>query len=132
MVDSPGDSEPDEIANAVFRALSNTERRYVLYYLRARRAVDVDELATVVAGWLGARESDQGIVDPEDRKRVRIRLYHDHLPRLADEGFVRYDRERAEVELEPVPETLDTVLDLSLQHERDATVGYDPGPNAGR
>lgn len=126
MVDDPADAEPGAVADAVFRAVSDTERRYVLYYLRARNSVSVEELATALAGWLGARGPDPAVVTPADHQRVRVRLHHEHLPRLDDEGFVRYDREAGEVELAALPETLDTVLDLSLAHERQASDLPDP------
>lgn len=118
MVETPGDPEAIAVADAVFRALSETERRYVLYYLRTRNSVTVEELATVLAGWLGARGDESGVVTPADRAQVRTKLHHVHLPRLADEGFVRYDGVSGEVELAEVPEALDAVLDLSLAHER--------------
>lgn len=118
MADFPRDEKAVAVADAVFRALSETERRYVLYYLRTRNSVTVEELATVLASWLGAGDADSEVVTPDDRTRVRTQLHHVHLPRLEDEGFVRYDRVSGEVELAEVPETLDAVLDLSLAHER--------------
>jgi hypothetical protein len=114
----PADADPPDVADAVFRVLSDEYRRCALYYLLARESATVDELATVLTGWVQARNDEIEITTPEDRDRVRIQLHHVHLPRIDDEGFARYDYESGEIVLDAVPELLETLLERSLAHER--------------
>jgi hypothetical protein len=111
-VDSPG------VADAVFRVLSDEHRRCALYYLLERESTTVEELATVVTGWMQARDDEIEIATLDDRDRVRIKLHHVHLPRIADERFVRYDYDSGAVALDDAPELLETLLERSLAHER--------------
>ncbi|PSQ45350.1 transcriptional regulator [Halobacteriales archaeon SW_6_65_15] len=112
------ESDPSELADAVFRILSDEYRRCVLYYLLDRDAATVEELATVATGWVQARESAVEIATPDDRERVRAALHHVHLPRIADAGFVRYDHNSGEVALERVPVVLESILEQSLAEDR--------------
>ena len=113
-----GESDPSELADAVFRALSDEHRRCVLHYLAERESATVDELATVVTGWMRAREDAFAIATPDDREQVRATLHHVHLPLVADEGFVRYDRDAGEVALERLPPLLESILEQSLAADR--------------
>lgn len=113
----------DDSSKAVgelFRFLSRPERRCLLYYLRDHECATFEELATVLSGWLQAREAGVEVVTPSDRENVRRSLYHVHLPKLADAGFVRYDRESGEVELAEVPDLFDTIVETALAQERRA------------
>ena len=76
-------------------AFAHRRRRLVLAVLDARpESVEFEALVDVVA----VREGDEtGVVDVGDRERVRISLYHWHLPKLADAGLVEYDRESGRV-----------------------------------
>lgn len=116
--DLPDDSS--EMVGELFRVLSRPERRCLLYYLRDRKSATLEELATVVSGWLQARKEEVEVVTPSDRKRIHRSLYHVHLPKLDDAGFVRHDRESGEVALAEVPELFETILDTALAQERDA------------
>jgi len=120
-----GDSTPDTdaaadsaLVDAVFGVVADDDRRYALYYLSDRGATDVEQLATVVAGWTSANADPTAVVTPDERERVRVALHHVHLPRLEREGIVGYDRETGTVELADVPELLDTVLARSLDQRR--------------
>lgn len=82
----------------VFEALSNERRRYALHYLQwASGPVGLEELSRRVASW----ENDAPVDDltAAEEKRVRTALAQFHLPRLEDDGFVRYDRDRRTVAL---------------------------------
>lgn len=105
--------------DATFEVLSAAERRHALYYLREHEAATLDELATVVAGWLRAREDEAGVATPEDRERVRAELHHVHLPRLAAAGIVCYDLDSGEVTLRALPAFLDATIERSLATDRE-------------
>lgn len=110
--------ESPEMVGAVFDALSDSNRRYLLYYLRDRETAALGELATVVAGWEQASESDPEVVTAADRNRVLASLHHADIPRLEDAGFVRYDLDAKTVAFEPRSQIMDHILDELLVYER--------------
>ena len=84
----------------VFALLADTDRQYVLMEL-----LETDGRATVgtLADQLAARRrnhADENHADELERDRAKLRLVHNHLPRLADHGVIEYDRERGIVALE--------------------------------
>lgn len=100
-----------------FRLLADEHRRYVLYYLRRHDRTTVEELATVLSGWLGARNHPTAGTTPAERRRLLAELHHAHLPQLADGGVVRYDSGTGTVELETLEPVFETLLDRSLERE---------------
>lgn len=89
-----GERGPDrrpEIPDEVYRALSDRDRRYALYYLLEHddETIAVSELADVVAGW--TRASEYGTVSRRERDLVHASLVHRHLPAMAEAGLVRVD-----------------------------------------
>ncbi|WP_170977290.1 DUF7344 domain-containing protein [Halorussus salinisoli] len=125
MVEDQPDASSETIGS-IFDALSRTERRYLLYYLHDRGTATVEELATVLAGWLQVHENEVEIVTPDDRQRVQVSLHHVDLPKLEDEGFVRYDSDSGEVTLDSMPETFDSILSAALSFERRTAERGDP------
>ena len=133
---SPGAEEPpddaDALVDATFAALSDARRRHALYYLRERRSATLDELATVLAGWLNAHKDEARVATPDDRERVRIEHHHAQLPTLSAAGFVRYDPGSGEVALADLPEFVEIAIDRSLavdggrEGERDRRSRRDP------
>jgi hypothetical protein len=111
-------TEPPEMVGAVFDAISDSNRRYILYYLRDRKTATLGELATVVASWKRAREPESEVVTNDDRKQVLASLHHADLPYLDDVGFVEYDFEAKTVAFEPQSEIVNSMLDDSLVYER--------------
>lgn len=80
---------PELTPDAVFDALQNPRRRFVLAYLRQQdRPVTLTELAQKTAAW----EADAPVSEVEDERvnRVKLSLHHTHLPKLADLGLVEY------------------------------------------
>ena len=75
--------------DAVFRAMSDVQRRFALYFLLDRRSASIAELADVVTGWTTA--TDRGMATRADRERVLLSLRHRHLPTLEQAGLVSVD-----------------------------------------
>lgn len=119
------DADASANVDAIFGALSDVHRRYALYYLQDRGSATIDELATVLASWLGTREDETAVVTPADRERLRTELDDDHLPELADTAFIRYDPETGDVSVESLPEIVETILDISLEQQRERSNQFD-------
>ncbi|QLG28136.1 hypothetical protein HUG10_11505 [Halorarum halophilum] len=58
-------------------------------------------------------------VEPSDEEvgRIRVDLYHRQLPKLADHGLISFDTRTNEICLEPVPEAVERILDLTRDLE---------------
>lgn len=89
--------------------LSDRRRRDVLYCLSEAEVTSVESLATTIA----AREAS---VPPErlssdDRERVRVDLYHVHLPKLSDRGLIEYDARSGTVRRSSPADALETLLE---------------------
>lgn len=83
-------------------------RRYVVSYLLDRETAGLDELADVVTGWTTAR--DDGVASSTERDRLRIQLYHVHLPSLAAVDVLEFDSEERTVRLDESTERLRALL----------------------
>jgi hypothetical protein len=71
------------------------ERYVALLTAREDRWISLSELATDIVSWA---DDANGVGNPSDRtERVRIRLYHEHIPRLADAGVFDWYREDGEI-----------------------------------
>lgn len=83
----------------LFQILSNSRRRYIIYYLAQHgAALGLTELATKIA----AVETDtpEAEITSDERQRVYISLYQTHLPKLEEAGVVSYDGENRTVSLD--------------------------------
>ena len=105
-----GSLSPD----AVHQLLSSRRRRDVLEYLKN---VEAETTIGDLAARIAAREHDLpvGEVTSEQRKRVYISLYQSHLPKLAAEGVIDYDRDRGWVELAEEADVLIAYLEGNSQ-----------------
>lgn len=87
MINStPQTSAPDPDTNQIFAILSDPRRRVVLQILERESSIELPELATRVA----RREGGEGEITDIAVQKVRMDLYHCHLPKIADAGFVEY------------------------------------------
>lgn len=84
----------------VLDAFQDPYRRLILVHLREGRVSDVDDLLLRGADGAGAELS----------------LEHEHLPKLADAGYVEWDRETGAVERGPAFEEVEPLLDLLERH----------------
>jgi hypothetical protein len=77
---------PDEVTriNTVLETLCHPIRREVIYhYEQGDRTGSVTELAVALAGRMPL----------EAAETLRVQLVHTHLPKLADNGWIQYDRD---------------------------------------
>lgn len=122
----------------LFDALSTARCRYVLYLLLENEYSNVTDLALQIAAW----EEDRSVEEVSDgeHERVSLSLMHNHLPRLADYGFVEYDRRSGDIvraagfeavddAVEQVRE-IDSEVDLTVSSVESALYGELPGDGA--
>lgn len=93
MVDRPDRGLPDSVPatlelDHVFEALAHPRRRYLLYTLLEDAEWSLRELARKLATW----EERVPAETLTDRKveRVYVSLYHNHVPKLVEEGIVEF------------------------------------------
>lgn len=97
---------------SLFELLANRRRRYVIGCLQEfDEPVALADLANEVT----AREQDVPLSDvlADAVRRTYTSLYHMHVPKLADAGFVEYDREIETVALSASPEQLERLERLT-------------------
>lgn len=91
----------------VFSLLADLERQYVLLELfEGPETTTVEKLSHQVA----ARADAESYIDAES---IKIRLVHNHLPRLSNHGVIEYDRSTGYIELTDVGEELKSILDAA-------------------
>lgn len=105
----------DEVGDdRLFEALAHDRRQRVLDVLDdAETTLSLSDLARGVARRENARQPG---VDGETVRRVRLSLYHWHVPKLADVGLVDYDADRKTVRLETATDRPDDRADLLPLH----------------
>lgn len=90
------ETESELSQDVVFDILSSPRRRYVLYHLRSTgEPVQLTDLAEKVAAWENDVDPDE--ITDQERKRVYVSLYQTHIPRLADAGFINYDKKSGQI-----------------------------------
>lgn len=94
-----------------FDALGDTRRRLVLLYLNRHDYADLEPLAEYIAEYEGGDTSDERV------ERVRIDLHHRQLPKLEEHGLLARDVRTNVVRLEPLPEAVERILDLTQDLE---------------
>lgn len=107
--------------DVLFDILQNQRRRAALSYLRRTGGTaTLSDMAEAIA----AAENDVPVdaLSSSQRKRVYISLYQCHLPRMATEGIVDYDKNRGVVELRSVALQFDPYLDDDVVDVRPVPV----------
>ncbi|WP_436900295.1 DUF7344 domain-containing protein [Halovenus halobia] len=106
------DSTAVEFASDDFyRVLADTSRRRLLFALLTTERGTVDEFAELLYGW-AATTGEQ-----VNYERIRTALHHCHLPKLAAEGFVKFDSEAGTVERAELPEEVQSLIQQSIAAE---------------
>ena len=94
-----------------FDLLSNTRRRYALYYLRRNgEAATLGDLSDHIAAWENGVDPEE--VTYQERKRVYTSLQQVHLPRMDDLGVVAFDSQSGVVERRSVADDLEIYLEV--------------------
>ncbi|QLH80630.1 transcriptional regulator [Halosimplex pelagicum] len=96
----------DPAADRIFDALRTYHRRRLLRLLAERRE---DELP------LDLRET---VPKRDDERTYLTRMTHQHLPKLADYGYVDYDREHERIEPGARFDEVTAVVELLLDDRR--------------
>jgi len=99
-------------------ALSERDRRIVVYYLREHGSASVGTLADLVTGWGEAGPGPNESVDHED---VRVGLHHVHLPALDAAGVAEYDPSAGQVTFAGLPAAGERILDAALNADTSET-----------
>jgi DNA-binding transcriptional ArsR family regulator len=96
QLSAPGTDELSR--DDLFSMLRNERRREVIHYLSDHEGtVDLRELSEYIAAL--ENDCEPAAVTYKQRKRVQTALYQMHLPKLAEQGIVAYDRRAGKVEL---------------------------------
>lgn len=119
--DGNGPLDSDDL----FYALSDANRRTVLFHLRQHRVATLDELVDV----LTATSTEDGSAD--DRANVCSSLLHSHLPLLEDRGLLTYDPDERIAESTSLHGSVGAWLDLAVrqQLQYESAVEADAGAN---
>ena len=107
--------EPDSM-DTILKALSNRRRREVIRYLKQYDGTaTVRDIAHQLAAW--ENEIPEIEVSYDQCKRVYTSLHQSHLPKLARDGFIEYNRNRGTVALSPGASELNMFLEVTQEGE---------------
>ena len=100
----------------MFDALRDPIRRRVLFAVSDRGLREGDEFT------LNAFASaEMGEVDPDI---LRVRLFHSHLPRLVEEGFVEWEPDDGTIRRGPAFDEIAPLLDVLVDHAGDLPADF--------
>ena len=103
---------PDKAPDLAFRALANSHRRQLLLALLER-----NPQAEVSV-------SDEIRLDQSEEEELRSKLYHTHLPRLEQHGYIEWDRKTRTVRKGPNFEEIRPLLELLHRNRADLPDGW--------
>jgi hypothetical protein len=85
-------NEFERTLDQLFRLLADRHRRYTLYYLDETDSdvVTLEEMADYVTERVETNAGDHESRS-DARRRVRVGLHHNHLPKLSATGLIDYD-----------------------------------------
>ncbi|MFC7098875.1 DUF7344 domain-containing protein [Halobaculum marinum] len=93
----------------VFEALGHPRRRYLLYTLETDGSRTLWGISKRIAAWEGEIPEDS--VSAEATERVYVSLYHNHVPKLANDGIVAFSEAEETIEPASNAEAVLAVLD---------------------
>ncbi|WP_226012521.1 DUF7344 domain-containing protein [Halomicrobium salinisoli] len=104
--------------SVAFGLLADKRPRFLLYVLHERGGtMTLDELAPHLA--VVANDTTSERLTAETEERVRARLYHADVPKLAECGLVTYDSDSGAVTLTDAGDGLEPYLEFARERERD-------------
>lgn len=105
---------PNVTIDSIFSILTNPGRRYILtYLLRSDGYVTMSDLIDYVV-----EQSDTPKADDEFRHQMTVEFTHTHLPKLVEEGFVKYNMERQLIDKTPKTQLVAPYLKLALLQQQ--------------
>ncbi|WP_436343976.1 DUF7344 domain-containing protein [Natronorubrum sp. FCH18a] len=93
----------------ILTALSDIRRRYILYYLQDENQASLTAIAQQIAAWEHKCSVDD--ISEETTATYKIRLYHNHLPKLREAKIVEYDARSKMVVFRGAPDLVEMCLD---------------------
>lgn len=115
--------DPDDL----FHSLQNERRRRVLRVLADAEGetLAMGDIAKSVAAT--ENECPERMVSSDQRKRVYIALYQNHLPQLDDVGLIEYDQDRGKVAAGPALDQATTFLEMTAPADAPAESDVEAG-----
>lgn len=113
-----GSSVPDggrDPIDRILLALSESRCRYLLYYLEREGDAYIEEVARFIAACERSCDPEEA---PEDHTDGVVRdLYHVHLPKLAQNGIIDYDRRSGAMCFQSPPTGLSKFIEIASSVE---------------
>ena len=100
----------------LFEALSHEYRRRVLIAVAQQNPQDEDEIVS--------EATDDDHEDDEALEQLQLELYHAHLPKLDEAGFIDWDRESETITRGPRFEEIEPLLKLIHEHQDELPDGW--------
>jgi DNA-binding transcriptional ArsR family regulator len=97
-------------SNEILSAISNTQRRRILSYVQEEGPTSQNEVAHQLAAW--KQDSPPDEVADEVVEKVKVDLYHKHLPKLKDAQLIEYDERSEKLLVRNLPE----LAEINLNH----------------
>lgn len=92
-----------------FEALANEHRREFLVALLEANPLEADV----------EPPTDGGVESPEADQRLQIEMYHTHLPKLVEYGFIEWEEDTNEIIKGPQFEDIRPLLEYVESHSED-------------
>ncbi|MDQ2055843.1 hypothetical protein [Halobellus sp. H-GB7] len=116
-------AESTEVETNTFHTLADPIRRYVLDDLDEQATpVSFDRLATRVAAW--HTDCDPDAVGDATLTEMRTTLYHVHLPKFAEAGYIEWDKDTHTIRQGPNFDDIAPFLRLMADHEDKLPAGW--------
>lgn len=100
-------------ADDLFESLSNSYRRQLLVALLDHNPQDDDD-----------RDPLNLVSDDIEPEVLEIHLFHNHLPKLEEMGFITWDRETNEISKGPDWVEIEPLLSLIEDHQEELPDGW--------
>ncbi len=81
--------------DTIYGMLSESRRRYVLYYFLENDHANIESLSLQIAAW--SQDVTVDAITEEMKESVTTSLIHSHLPKLEDHGLIEYDGRTGDV-----------------------------------